>query len=40
LNLRGRIVTAIDMRRRLEANRREDGAPVNETRRHRRCAGV
>jgi purine-binding chemotaxis protein CheW len=28
LNLRGRIVTAIDMRRRLEANRREDGAPV------------
>ena len=28
LNLRGCIVTAIDMRRRLEANRREDGAPV------------
>jgi len=28
LNLRGRIVTAIDMRRRLEANRREDGASV------------
>ena len=28
LNLRGRIVTAIDMRRRLEADRREDGAPV------------
>ena len=28
LNLRGRIVTAIDMRRRLEASRREDGAPV------------
>ena len=25
LNLRGRIVTAIDMRRRLEVNRREDG---------------
>jgi purine-binding chemotaxis protein CheW len=28
LNLRGRIVTAIDMRRRLEANWREDGASV------------
>jgi purine-binding chemotaxis protein CheW len=28
LNLRGRIVTAIDMRRRLETDRREDGAPV------------
>jgi purine-binding chemotaxis protein CheW len=26
LNLRGRIVTAIDMRRRVEVNRREDGA--------------
>ena len=25
LNLRGRIVTAVDMRRRLEVNRREDG---------------
>ena len=25
LNLRGRIVTALDMRRRLEVNRREDG---------------
>jgi purine-binding chemotaxis protein CheW len=28
LNLRGRIVTAIDMRRRLDAGRREDGAPA------------
>jgi purine-binding chemotaxis protein CheW len=28
LNLRGRIVTAIDMRRRLDAGRREDGAQV------------
>jgi len=28
LNLRGRIVTAIDMRRRLETGRRDDGAPV------------
>ena len=28
LNLRGRIVTAIDMRRRLEADRRDAGAPV------------
>jgi purine-binding chemotaxis protein CheW len=28
LNLRGRIVTAIDMRRRIEAERRENGASV------------
>jgi purine-binding chemotaxis protein CheW len=28
LNLRGRIVTAIDMRRRLDLNKRPDGQPV------------